>query len=1244
MPDVFISYKCVVDQEPAAALQRGLERLVRRWYRPRALTVFRDLTDLPAGADLPGQIEKALDESRFLVVVASPAAAESYWVSMELERWLAHHPPETVLIALADGELAWDKSAVDFDWAKTTAIPRTLQGVFAREPRWVDIRRSHVDVLRLRDPLFKDAVASLAARIHGIEKREIIRVDTRQHQYVMAALVLLLVAALTAATVAFAQREIAIAQRDVANARKTVTEAEAELAGLHGNRAHNAVRKLLLVNQLRPEEAEGAMLNASADLLGVRKIFPSSILAAVPIPGSDDIAMAIDKRVEVWNTKTWTRAGRVVDIGSPITGLAVSADGSRLATTTDDNKVRVWDVATRRLRAESESLGKALASVVFVADGSQVIAGGSGEQLYFLYVPSVDTVSPRLTEARAPVPLPNSANIASLDVSRDGRVVAGTWSGLIWLARLGDVDATLRVNGHRATGPVDAVKFNTDGTRVYSGGAEQVVRAWSVGPGPDGADVLREEQYGRGHYGPIYSLQVDREASGRERVVSGGHDGSVRVWDGATMLPLGPAMAGHKGRSAAVFSSTGHVVSTGYDGTLRLWNKDNTPYEAVLKRAGNEVFGVALSPDSARIALGGWDGHVRISTTADAKPAVPKRAPREHHNGAILGLAYSPSGTRVVSGGADGKLRMWDGVTADALRILETSGAPIRTVAFLDENRVVIGTEAGRIEIWDIALGGLVTARDASTTPVTSIAVDPRGRTLVSGSADGTFAVWDTNDLGQTVAPRRADPAAVFGVTISDDGKIATAGADGVVRLWSVSGGEPVKTMSGHAGEVLAVRFSADGQHIYSGGADSTIVLWDVQSGKQDGGAFGHLGPVRSIAVAGDGRIATAHDGVAHLWNTAGRREIAQVFGVANRVWSLAFEPGGDRVASGGEDAVVRIWRADRIEGDGGTCPIDWGAAAPQSDCPITLVGHSATIFSVAYSRDGRYLASASADCTVLIWDTASTYANKQPIAKLPVCTDHPADNNDHNVTSVAFDETGDRLVVGTFDGNVSLWSRSGQRITPDIDVDTGSKPQSPNGSVYVAGFLTDNRRVFAGGLDGTLRLWDPETGDVRVALPGGQSPISAAAHSSSSDLMAVGYENGELVLGPIDGRAPERIRAHGNLPITKVSFAAQGRYLISTGQDGKAVIWKTNGAGKLQQVGRVLDGSSLQAQSLAVDDKGGIVVGYRDGVIRVWPSPNSVKARLCQLLVDVRDSADFWTTDTTSLPEPEQAPCPITS
>jgi MTH538 TIR-like domain (DUF1863) len=128
--DAFLSYSHAQDKHLASALQSILQKLGKAWYQRRILRVFRDDTSLSATPHLWPSIQEALDQSRFLVLVASREAAQSQWVSKELGHWISSKSADTILVATTSGTLSWDAAADDFAWGPDCPLPPILKGAF----------------------------------------------------------------------------------------------------------------------------------------------------------------------------------------------------------------------------------------------------------------------------------------------------------------------------------------------------------------------------------------------------------------------------------------------------------------------------------------------------------------------------------------------------------------------------------------------------------------------------------------------------------------------------------------------------------------------------------------------------------------------------------------------------------------------------------------------------------------------------------------------------------------------------------------------------------------------------------------------------------------------------------------------------------------------------------------------------------------------------------------------------------
>jgi hypothetical protein len=144
--DAFISYSHLDCGNIAPFIQKGIENVGKPWYRIRRnMEVFRDETNLSASPELWKTIEIALISSNYFILLASPMAATSPWISDEIAVWIGKNYSsktgiKNIFIVLTDGDIVWNKRANDFDWEMTTCLPKNLQGKFSNEPHWVDLK------------------------------------------------------------------------------------------------------------------------------------------------------------------------------------------------------------------------------------------------------------------------------------------------------------------------------------------------------------------------------------------------------------------------------------------------------------------------------------------------------------------------------------------------------------------------------------------------------------------------------------------------------------------------------------------------------------------------------------------------------------------------------------------------------------------------------------------------------------------------------------------------------------------------------------------------------------------------------------------------------------------------------------------------------------------------------------------------------------------------------------------------
>ena len=875
----FISYSRAVDGRLAPKLADSLERFAKPWYRLRALRVFRDDDSLSTSPGLWSSLTAALDRTSFFVLLASPGSAASEWVGREVAYWLEHRDRDRLLIVLTDGEIGWDEHTGDFDWQRTTALPRELAGVYHEEPRYTDLRFAAAsEHLSLRDPRFRAVVADVAAPLHGRAKDDLIGEEVRQHRRTLriaraagAALALLAVAATVAAV-------LAVRSADRANRERDRAEREARVATSRQLAAQSsvAVRDGAIQGALaqagrawrtaRTTEARGALLAALKAAPGLVGTFegPPAQLAAVSGDRGRVALLGADRRLTVLDLATGRPVGEPLAVRPPTeaaypVGVALDRRGTALAVGYDDGRLDLWDLAQGEVRALDgpapvRQFVATATRPAFAADGSVLAWAGPHHGV------SVWD-GRRVRRLRAPVRAGEA--IRDVAVSADGRYVAmaGTDGFEVVRWRL-DRPRAPRVLPARAP------------TRSVTGTGQHGAIALGAGPHP----LL---------------------------AVGGVDDGRVDLWDAAGERRTIRAARGGAIDSIA-FSPDGRRFTVVAPGGLTLWTADGSRL-ARYPSDGAER-GAAPLDDGGRVAAVGASGAVTVRDGDGSRLA--RRLEGADAN--VGNLAFDRSGQHVLASDRRTRLRSWPVSGGPPGPPLTPPIDPSET-AWLPDGRVATCCGSTRRDIPVRTWGPEDRGRrvDEDVGEPWDLAVTTAGRLVVAGYRRETLVVSDGR--------RRLDvPVGDYGGRLSDDGRWASVGTDQGLDVWSV---EQRRKLSSVPGDDAV--FAPDGRLLATSAFEGPIRLFDL-SGRARG-ALGASLMVELMAFSPDGRTlatiayhqraAGATDTRLELWDVTDPGRAPEVLlDIGEETTGntgLAFSPDGRKLAVAGLTADPLVFDVD---------------------------------------------------------------------------------------------------------------------------------------------------------------------------------------------------------------------------------------------------------------------------------------------------------------------------------------------
>ncbi|MCE7985040.1 MAG: NACHT domain-containing protein [Caldilinea sp. CFX5] len=600
-------------------------------------------------------------------------------------------------------------------------------------------------------------------------------------------------------------------------------------------------------------------------------------------------------------------------------------------------------------------------------------------------------------------------------------LAVGTGAGEIRLWRLSDLQPQRILTGHQNR--VQALAFHPNGEILASASSDTTVRLWHVGRGEQLASLT-------GHRNGVLAVAFSPDGA---ILASSSRDHTIYLWS----------------LSEALHGSAGTVQP-----------------RQILRHHTNWVDAIAFHPHGRLLASGSedatialWDvgalaqAHTNLDAPNDGPVAqTALRLVLRHHSDKVTALTFNAAGTLCASGDAGGVVQLWDAADGRLLHRLTGHRYWVRSLAFTPDGALLASGSADRtVRLWDVAKGELVDTLYGHTSTIWAIGITSDGQVLSSAGEDGTIRLWHLRGQGQQRALHTVQGylPAVHTLAFSPDGNTLAVGDEyGTIHLWHTPPAKApeYRTLLSHAGGVKAVVFSATGRYLASAGDDGVLRVWDlllagaVTTLPCDGTllecvAFApneqmvatggnnrqlylwdrqplphgrlvqarqtHDSTIRSVVFShqGDWLISSSRDGAICRWSLPALlaneepRPIVKQTGV--EIWSVSLSPDSAVLAAACRDGAIRLW------------PVQAAATTP----PVTVLsGHQTLVRAVAFSPDQRTIASGSEDHTVRLWDIPS--GQQRSLLQ----------KHQQAVTAVAFRPDGKILASGGADGAVNLW------------------------------------------------------------------------------------------------------------------------------------------------------------------------------------------------------------------------------